>query len=153
MCVPAHTQEQEGRGKPLGARTFSVSRKTIVERKLKLPGRVRTCGRGAGAPLRPDFPRLSACPAGQTLSSVLAAPWRCSQSGLASAPRQRPQEGKNLPGGHGCRSLGIGPFLLLLEGADLISFSESWMLVAGRQQALVCLASVPCNRGEAAEQI
>lgn len=29
ICVPAHTQEQEGRGKPLGARTFSVSRKTV----------------------------------------------------------------------------------------------------------------------------
>lgn len=27
-----------------------------------------------------------------------------------------PGEGKNLPRGHGSMSLGIGPFLLLLEG-------------------------------------
>lgn len=121
-----------GRGKPLGARTFSGSRKTVW-RKLKLPGRVRTCGRGAGAPLA--LTSQAVCLPGWADTNASWLPLAVLR--WASPPlRQRPQEAE--PAWRtGCRSLGIGPFLLLLEGADLISFSESWMLVS-RQQGTMC---------------
>lgn len=89
-------------------------------------------------PTRPDF-LLSACRAGRTPGSVLAASLEVLSGGpsqargprrpgaLSSALVRGPWEGKHLPGGHGCVSLAIGPFPLLLEGGQNQFPSQSWM--------------------------
>lgn len=65
-------------------------------------------------PTRPDFPGWVRLP-GWVHQAASWLPLAVLSRAPRLRSRQRPQEGKNLPGGHGCRSL-HWTLLLLLEG-------------------------------------
>lgn len=134
-----------------------------MERKPKLPGRVRTHGRGAGAPLAPT----SCCPPaglGGHRAASWPPPWRCSRAGprrpgALAGPGPSPPLSSGAPGRVStcledtavCPWLS-DPFRCYWKGGRINFLLRVGWRRQKRQRGLRA-APVPCNRGELVQDL